>query len=262
MAAILDQILDAKRKELSRRQLEEPLAVLEQCIKDMPLPLNFSGALLGPNVRLIAEIKKASPSRGILCMDFNPAALAYTYAENGAAAISVLTEVDHFMGSLRHLQQVRCAIGKTGPPILRKDFIFHPYQVYEARAYNADAILLIVAMLDKVQLRELLDTARSLWVQALVEIHSESELEIALTAGAEVIGINHRNLSTFQVDISLTQRLRPLIPKGKIVVAESGITSSEDVAALKKTGVNAVLVGEGLVTAPNVGAKVRELAGL
>ena len=261
-STILDKIIEAKRRELARRQREEPLATLEQRVKEMPPPLNFSGALMGPGIRLIAEIKKASPSRGLLRPEFDPSALARTYADNGAAAISVLTEVDHFQGSLEHLVQVKSALGDTGLPVLRKDFIFDPYQVYEARAYGADAFLLIVAMLEPGQLRELLDIAQSLWLQCLVEVHSEAELEVALEAGAEVIGINHRNLSTFETDMSLTRRLRPLIPQGKIVVAESGIRSREDVAQLKKAGANAVLVGEALVTAPDVAAKVRELAGL
>ena len=261
-ATILDQILKAKRAELERRRKEEPLAALEQRASETPLPLNLSGALMGPGVRLIAEVKKASPSRGLLCPDFDPVALAFTYADNGAAAISVLTEVDHFQGSLEHLFQVKSAAGDAGLPVLRKDFIFDPYQVYEARAYGADALLLIVAMLEPAQLQELLGVARTLWLQVLVEVHLQHELEVALEAGAEVIGINHRDLKTFQMDLSLTERLRPMIPQGKIVVAESGIHSREDVARLQKAGVNAVLVGEALVTAPDVAAKVRELAGV
>jgi len=262
MSTILEQILEAKRAEMERRRREEPLATLEQRARETPLPLNFSGALWGSGVRLIAEVKKASPSRGVLCPDFDPMALARTYAENGAAAVSVLTEADHFQGSLEHLSQVKTAVADAGLPILRKDFIFDPYQVYETRAYGADALLLIVAMLEPAQLRELLGIAQSLWVQALVEVHSQAELEVALEAGAEVIGINHRDLQTFQMDMGLAGRLRPLIPQGTIVVAESGIHSREDVAQLKKAGVNAVLVGEALVTAPDVAAKVRELAGV
>ncbi|MBI4199428.1 MAG: indole-3-glycerol phosphate synthase TrpC [Chloroflexi bacterium] len=261
MTTILDQILEAKRRELARRRREEPLAALEARIKEQPVPLNFSGCIWGPGIHLIAEVKRASPSRGLLRNAYDPVALATTYAENGAAAVSVLTEVDHFQGSLEHLAQVKQAVSATGLPVLRKDFLSDPYQLYEARAYGADAVLLIAAMLEPPQLRELLAAARSLWLQALVEVHSERELEAALEAGAEVIGINHRNLRTFQMDPSLTERLRPRIPKGKVVVAESGIQTWEDVLRLKKAGVNAVLVGEALVTAPDVGAKVRELAG-
>ena len=262
MTTILDQILETKRIEVEGRQREESLGALERRAKATPLPLNFSGALMGPGVRLIAEVKKASPSRGVLRSDLDPVALARAYAENGAAAISVLTEVDHFQGSLHHLEKVKESVRDAGIPVLRKDFIFDPYQVYEARACGADALLLIVAMLEPSQLRELLSVAQTVWVQALVEVHSEAELEVALEAGAEVIGINHRDLKTFQMDLSLAQRLRPLIPQGKIVVAESGINTGEDVARLRKTGVNAVLVGEALVTATDVAAKVRELAGV
>ena len=261
MPAILDQILEAKRRELERRKQEETLATVEQRAKETPVPLNFSGALWGPDVRLIAEVKKASPSRGLLISDFDPARLARTYAENGAAAVSVLTEVDHFQGSLEHMASVKDAVRDAGLPVLRKDFIFDPYQVYEARAYGADALLLIVAMLEPTQLKELMGVARSVWVQTLVEVHSEEEMGVALDAGAEVIGINHRDLTTFGMDMSLTQRLRPLIPQGKVVVAESGISTREDVVRMKHARVNAVLVGEALVTAPDVGAKVRELAG-
>ena len=259
---ILDQIVEIKRVELKQRQREEPISTLEQRAKDTPAPLNFSGAVWGPDVRLIAEAKKASPSRGLLRPDYDPANLARTYAENGAAAISVLTEVHHFQGSLEHMATVKDAVRESRIPVLRKDFIFDPYQVYEARAYGADALLLIVAMLEPTQLRDLLDIAQSLWIQALVEVHSEPELEVALSAGAEIIGINHRDLRTFETDLSLTSRLRPAIPEGKVVVAESGINSRDDVAKLKKAGVNAILVGESLVTAPDVGAKVRDLVGL
>ena len=262
MPTILDQILETKRRELERRQLEEPLAALERRIADMPAPLNFSGCIWGPGIRLIGEVKKASPSRGLLLADFDPVALAGTYAQNGAAAISVLTEVDHFQGSLDHLRQVSAAVHGQGVAVLRKDFLFDPYQLYEARAYGADAILLIVAMLDKKRLAELLKVAQSLWLQCLVEVHSEEELATALDAGAEVIGINHRDLKTFRTDTSLTQRLRPLIPQGKIVVAESGINSRQDVERLKQAGANAILVGKALVTAKDVAAKVRELAGV
>lgn len=262
MTTILDQILVTKRRELELRHREESLAALEQRANATALPLNFSGALLGPDVRLIAEVKKASPSRGLLRAEFDPAALARTYAENGAAAISVLTEVEHFQGSLEHLSQVKSAVSQSGTPVLRKDFIFDPYQVFEARAHGADAILLIVAMLEPTQLRELLGVAQSLWLQALVEIHGEREMETAVQAGAELIGVNHRDLRTFQMDMGLAARLRPEIPPSKIVVAESGIHAAEDVVRMRRAGIDAVLVGEAIVTAPDVAAKVRELAGV
>lgn len=258
--AILDQIVEKKRERLARSKHEEPLSLLEKRAKDALPSLDFSGALRGSEVRLIAETKKASPSRGVLHENYDPVSLARTYAENGAAAVSVLTEVDHFQGSLAHLEAVKNSVREAGLPVLRKDFIFDPYQVVEARASGADAVLLIVAMLDTPQIKELLGVAQSLSMQALVEVHSEHELEMALEADAEIIGINHRDLKTFQTDITLSQRLRPLIPHGKVVVAESGINSREDVIRLKESRIDAVLVGEALVTASDVAAKVRELA--
>ncbi|MBI4312153.1 MAG: indole-3-glycerol phosphate synthase TrpC [Chloroflexi bacterium] len=259
--AILDQILETKRAELARRLREEPLSALETRIKGMGAPLNLAGCLMGPGVRLIAEVKRSSPSRGVLKADIDAAALARTYAQNGAAAISVLTEADHFRGSLQDLLDVKAAVAQASLPVLRKDFLYDPYQVYEARAYGADAVLLIVAMLDAARLKELLAVARSLWLQALVEVHSEAELHLALDAGAEIIGVNHRDLKTFQMDVTLAERLRPLVPRGKVLVAESGINSRDDVARMRRAGVNAILVGEALVTAPDTAARVRELAG-
>jgi indole-3-glycerol phosphate synthase len=259
---ILDEILRDKRVELERSKRDLPLADLEALLKFAPFPLNLSGALWGDKVRLIAEVKKASPSKGLLSEHYNPVAMAMRYVENGAAAISVLTEVDHFQGSPEHLRAVKKAVGPQAVPVLRKDFLFDPYQLLEARAWGADAALLIVAALDSEQLRELLAVAHSVWLQALVEVHDEAELEIALSAGAEIIGINHRNLKTFKMDTSLSLRLRPLIPEGRIIVAESGINRAEDVLPLKQAGINAVLVGEALMTALDPGAKVRELAGV
>jgi indole-3-glycerol phosphate synthase len=258
---ILDQILERKHVEVEHHQRQTPLAELESRIKDMPTPLNLGGALLGERVRLIGEVKKASPSKGLIAEHFDPVALANTYADNGGAAISVLTEVDHFQGNLEHLRAVKAAMGPRGIPVLRKDFLYDPYQIYEARSFGADAVLLIVAMLEPAQLRELHTIAQSLWLQPLVEVHDRRELETALETGAEIIGINHRDLKTFTVDISLSGTLRALVPPGKIVVAESGISSAQDVRALKKTGIHAILVGEALMTAPDTAAKVRELAG-
>ena len=259
---ILETILEHKRRELERHQRQTSLAQLEAQVKQMPVPLNLSGALLGDRVRLIAEVKKASPSKGLLAADFDPVALATCYADNGAAAISVLTEADHFEGSLEHLRLVKQAVALQGLPVLRKDFLYDPYQLYEARANGADAALLIVAMLAPAQLKELLEVARGLWLQALVEVHSQQEMETALEAGAEVIGVNHRDLKSFQVDLGLSALLTPLAPRGKILVAESGIGSADDVRRLKRVGINAVLVGEALVTAQDTAAKVRELANV
>ena len=219
-------------------------------------PLDFASALSGDSLKLIAEVKKASPSKGVLCPDFNPVALAKTYAQGGAAAISVLTEANHFQGSLEHLAAIR---EEVSIPLLRKDFIFDPYQVYESAAYGADALLLIAAILSREQLEELLALSRRLGLECLVEVHNENEVEKALLAGAEIIGINNRDLNTFTVDIDTTRRLRPLIPEGRIVVSESGIKNRNDIKKIKEWGVNAVLVGEALVTAGNIPAKIKEL---
>lgn len=256
---ILDRLVAAKRRELVGLMAQAPLAELKARASDMPPTLNLSGALLGDGVRLIAEVKKASPSKGAFVDSYDPASLASTYAENGAAAISVLTEVDHFQGSLSHLLAVKEATAPWRPPVLRKDFLFDPYHVYEARAAGADAILLIVAVLAPNQLKEMLQLAHSVWLQCLVEVHDAGEVETAVEAGAEIIGINNRDLRTFKTDLALTEELASLVPRGKIVVSESGITTPDHVLRVRKAGASAILVGEALMTAPDVGAKVREL---
>ena len=259
MYTILDRIVETKRQEVERLKKEAPLSSLEERIRALPLPLNLSGALMGDGPRLIAEAKKASPSRGLLRDNYDPASLAQAYADNGAAAVSVLTERDNFQGSLKHMEAVKGVLQPLGLPVLRKDFIFDPYQVHEARAYGADALLLIVAILTPERLQALLSDCQSLWLQALVEVHSEEEMGIALEAGAEIIGINNRDLRTFETDISITERLAPLCPRGIIQVSESGIHSHADLVRLRRVGVHAVLVGEALVTAADPGAKVKEL---
>jgi len=233
-----------------------PLSSLEKRIAHRKAPLDFALALGGDHTRLIAEVKRASPSRGVLCPNFNPVELAKNYAQGDAAAISVLTESNYFEGSLDHLAAIREEINL---PLLRKDFIFDPYQVYESSAYGADALLLIVAVLSQEQLEELLALSRSLGLRCLVEVHNEDEVERALISQAEIIGINNRDLNTFTVDINTTHRLLPLIPQGRIVISESGIRSRSDVEKLKGWGVNVVLVGETLITASNVLTKMREL---
>ena len=205
-------------------------------------------------------MKKASPSRGLLCPDFDPVRLADTYTGHGAAAVSVLTD-PRFQGELEHIAQIKQAGASRQAPVLRKDFIFDPYQVYEARSVGADALLLIVAILTGEQLLELLTLSRGLGLQCLVEVHDEPELDRALDAGAEIIGINNRDLRTFQTDLSITMNLAPHLPQGKILVSESGINSQDHLRQLAAIGVNAVLVGEALVTSPDVSAKVRELCG-
>jgi len=258
MPTILDEIVEAKRKEVALQKEAVSLADLEGHITSRATPENFSSALRGRGVQLISEVKKASPSRGLLCPDFDPVRLARTYSNNGAAAISVLTDL-RFQGELDHLSQIKQSGASQRLPVLRKDFIFDPYQVYEARAVGADALLLIVAILTPQLLSELLALTQKLWMQCLVEIHDRAELQIAVDAGAEVIGINNRDLNTFKTDLEVTERLAPLIPRGKIIVSESGISNRDDLRNLGEMGVSAVLVGEALVTATDVGTKVREL---
>ena len=233
-----------------------PLSSLKESIAQRQMPLDFALALGGDHTRLIAEVKRASPSRGILCPNFNPVELAKSYTQGGAAAISVLTETNYFEGSIDHLAAIR---EETRLPLLRKDFIFDPYQVYESRAYGADALLLIVASLSQEQLEELLWLSHNLSLSCLVEVHNQAEVERALLSQAKIIGINNRNLDTLNVDINTTHQLRPLIPREKIVVSESGIGSRGDIEKLKQWGVNAVLVGEALVTAADVPGKMKEL---
>ena len=260
MPSILDKIVAAKRTELAEAMRAAPLAVVQQTAAEQPRPLSLYSALNGNDIRLIAEVKKASPSRGLLSPDFDPVRLAGTYVANGAAAVSCLTD-PRFQGELAHLSAIKQSGASGRAPVLRKDFIFDPYQVYEARAAGADGILLIVAILERSLLKELLETAQSLWMQCLVEVHDEGELKNAVEAGAEIIGINNRDLHTFTTDLAVTQRLAPLAPQGKVMVSESGIFTRDDLRLLNRYRVNAVLVGEALVTAPDVGAKVRELSG-
>jgi len=257
---ILDRIVADKRTELAVAKATEPVDGLKSRAADAPASRSLAEALRKPGIGLIAEVKKASPSRGLLRSDFDPVALAQTYAEAGAAAISVLTDNKHFQGSLDHLRGIREAL-PDGPPLLRKDFLFEDYQLYEARCAGADAALLITAILEPALLSELIAISRSLGMDPLVEVHNEAELERALAAGAEIIGINNRDLRTFDVDLSTTERLAPLVPAGRIIVAESGIFSRDDIRRLATFGVQAVLIGEALVTEPDPGAKIQELFG-
>ena len=260
MPIILDDIVAAKRVELAESKSQVSLADLESVAASQPRPLNLSGALLGGGVRLIAEVKKASPSRGLLLPDFDHLKLAETYASNGAAAISCLTDL-RFQGELAHLRQIKESGASQRVPVLRKDFIFDPYQIIETRAAGADALLLIVAILEPSQLRELLAAAQAHWMQCLVEVHDETELATAVDAGAEIIGINNRDLHTFTTDLAVTERLAPLVPRGKQIVSESGIFTREHLRRLDRFKVSAALVGEALVTASDIGEMVRELTG-
>jgi len=253
---MLDKIIAQKREEVEQRKKVAAITYLQQRIARQKPALDLALALKGDHIRLIAEVKQASPSRGMLSPNFNPIELAQTYAEGGAAAISVLTEANYFIGSIEHLAAIKEVVGL---PLLRKDFIFDPYQVYESRAYGADALLLIAAILSQRQLKELVSLSHSLGLRCLVEVHNKSEMERAVVSAAEIIGINNRDLNTFTIDINTTRLLRPFVPKEKIVVSESGIKSRRDMEKLRKWRVDAVLVGEALVTARDVRAKMKAL---
>lgn len=256
---ILDRIIANKLVELETAKRSFPLEELRRVASQQTPPLDFGSVLRGNGIKLIAEVKKASPSRGIIRSDFDPVEIAQTYVDNGASAISVLTEAKYFQGSLDHLKRIRDALGSERLPLLRKDFVFDAYQVYESRAYGADSLLLVVAILNSEKLKELLELSHQLNMDCLAEVHNEAELEIALSSQAKIIGINNRDLSNFTVDLTTTERLRPLIPGDRIVVSESGIKDRRDMEKLRQRGVDAVLIGESLMSAPDIAAKMKEL---
>jgi len=253
----LDKIVAEKLDELKQRQKMVPLSELRKAIMERPSPLDLAAALSGDSLCLIAEVKRASPSRGVLRANLDPVKLASTYTQCGAAAISVLTESRYFGGSREDLEAIKHQLPDI--PLLRKDFILKPYQIFESCAWGADAVLLIVAILDDAELEELLSLSHTLGMQCLVEVHNQDELKRALAHNIKIIGINNRDLDTMTVDINVTRQLRPLIPTGRIVVSESGIKGRDEVQKLKEWRVNAVLVGEALVTTEDVEAKIKEL---
>lgn len=264
---ILDEIMAYQREHLPGVMREMPLENLRAFASVAPPPLDFYAALHAPGVTLIAECKKASPSKGLLVPEYDPVALATMYARAGAGAISVLTDTRHFQGTLKDLRDIkeaglesRAVPGvRAGVPLLRKDFIFHPYQVYEARVAGADALLLIMRVLGDSDAAELLALTRKLGMEALIEVHSAQEMTRALALGPRIIGVNNRNLQTFEVDFENTARLREMVPQGVVVVAESGIKNGDDVAQMKTLGVDAVLVGESLVKSKDVYQAARTL---
>jgi indole-3-glycerol phosphate synthase len=256
--SILAEILEHKRRELeTARQRESGEALARRARSRAQAPRGFRRALeSGERPRVIAEIKRRSPSRGEIRPDFDPVACARAYAGAGAAAISVLTDSRYFGGSLELLDEIHQAVSV---PLLRKDFILDAYQVDEARVHGADAVLLIAAALDERALRELSAHAEGLGLDVLVEVHDERELETALATGADLIGINNRDLRTFQVDLAVTERLAGKLPEGCVVVAESGIFTPRDWQRLAAAGAHAFLVGEALMREPDVGAALRRL---
>jgi indole-3-glycerol phosphate synthase len=256
---ILDTILEHKRQEVLESKSRLPVAELVTRARDQQPPRDFRAAIDGWGaIRLIAEMKKASPSAGVIRENFEPGKLAADCETAGAAAVSVLTDERFFQGVLDYLAEVK---DRVGLPVLRKDFIIDEYQVYESRAAGADALLLIVRTLAASDLKRWCELAGELGMHALVEVHSEEEVETALDVGAEIIGINNRDLETFRTDLATTARLRKLLGGDKTVVSESGISSRDDMELLEGVGVDAVLVGEVIMRSADVGAKVRELLG-
>ena len=256
---ILKEIVRAKKIRVESQKSAVSLIELENSISTLSTPLNFAGRLMGFGTRVIAEVKKASPSNGLFRDELDVSKLARTYGENGAAAISVLTNEDHFKGSIDDLEAVQKIVRPMGIPVLRKEFVFDPYQIYEARANGADAILLIVSMLNEKTILDFMSLAKSMWLQCLVEVHNEHELETAVKCNAELIGINNRDLRTFETTLDVTQRIAPLVPEGVLTVSESGISTKADVDRIKSYGINAILVGESLVRSDDTVAALKEL---
>ncbi len=259
MSTILDKIVATKRQEIAAAKAARPVAELRAAAAAAPPPRDFFAALAAPGpIRLIAEVKKASPSAGTIRADFDPVSIATTYEQHGAACISVLTDEPYFQGKLDYLRQVRA---NASLPVLRKDFILDPYQLYEARAAGADAVLLIAECLDDCALRSLLNEAVALKMTPLVELYEPENLPRVLDAGATLIGVNNRNLHTFEVDLDHTLRMRKRVPDECVLVGESGIRTRADVLRLQEAGVDAILVGEQLMAQQDIGAAVDALLG-
>ncbi len=255
---ILDEIIRYKKIEVREQKRQMSLDEIKEKLKEVDDTRNFKSAILSPNkVNLIAEIKKASPSKGVIKENFNPSLIADIYEQNGVSAISVITDNRFFQGDISFLKTVRSVTSKS--PILRKDFIIDEYQIYQSKLFGADAILLIVNVLEQQELNMLISIARDVKLDCLVEVHNEDELDRALKSNAEIIGINNRDLKTFAVDLKTTANLVRLIPDDKIIVSESGISSSKDVEFLRQLGVNAMLVGESLMASEDIAQKIKEL---
>ena len=255
---ILDKIIDTKKEEVAHLKRIRPLRELKHAIADLPSPGNFHEAIRGRECAIIAEVKRRSPSKGTLKEDFDPVLIALLYEENGAAAVSVLTDRAFFGGDVAYLADIKKCVRL---PLLRKDFIIDLYQIYETRFLRGDAVLLIAGILTDVQLREYTDLATSLGLSVLCEIHSQGELDKALAANVRIIGINNRDLTTFSVDLKTSITLAASIPADRVIVSESGIRTRQDIETLTKAGIHAFLIGETLMTSDNMGRKLRELLG-
>ncbi len=255
---ILDRIVEAKRKEVASLKEVKPVSRLEEALRDLSPPRDFRAAISRLPCSIIAEVKRHSPSKGRIREDFDPFKIAVLYQENGASAVSVLTDEEFFEGRRTYLSGIREIVDL---PLLRKDFIIDPYQIYETRILGGDALLLIACLLEEEQLRELIRLTEALGLSPLVEVHTREELDKALAAGAQIIGINNRDLRTFSTDLGITLNLAPSIPGNKIVVSESGINTREDIETLMKAGIHSFLVGEALMRAEDIGGKLRELLG-
>ncbi|MEA5115431.1 MAG: indole-3-glycerol phosphate synthase TrpC [Geobacteraceae bacterium] len=259
---ILRKIVEYKRHELASAKSHSSKAELKARCGDMPPVRGFRESLErvdgAGRTALIAEVKKGSPSKGVICADFDPVAIAGIYERNGAACLSVLTDEHFFLGHLDYLTRIRTAVNI---PLLRKDFIFDEYQIWEARAAGADAVLLIAAMLGLPQMLEFIAVARELSLDILLEVHDEAELEKALETDCRLVGINNRNLRTFELDLATTERLCALMPPGRFPVAESGVHTRDDVLRLHAAGARAFLIGESLMREPDIGTKVLEILG-
>jgi len=256
--SILEKILEAKRKEIEERKKQNPLSLLQKCLATRKPIRDFKASLKGKGIQLIGEIKKTSPTQGVLRKEFQPVALALAYQKGGAASLSVLTDESFFGGHLSDIREIKSSVVL---PILRKDFILDEYQLYESAEAESDAILLISTLLSKNLLAQLIQQSAELGMSSLVEVHSEEDLQKALGAGAELIGINNRNLRTFEMDLSTSERLMKHIPKEKTVVSESGIHSREEVRRLEELGFDAVLIGQAFMERPNLEEAIHEVMG-
>jgi indole-3-glycerol phosphate synthase len=256
---ILDTIVERKWQEIAEAKKQLPEAELERKALSMPPARDFFAALAKPGLRIIAEVKKASPSAGVIRADFDPVTIARAYENNGADCISVLTDVDFFQGRLEYLTSIHDSIAL---PCLRKEFILDRYQLLEAKAAGADAILLIAEILPENHLKNLFDQATALGLHVLVELHDADQLSRVVDCGAKLIGINNRDLRTFQTSLSHTLDLLPQIPAGRLVISESGIKTASDMQRLEAAGVKGVLVGESLMRAPDIGSALRTLRGI